>query len=72
MPICYVAFLYKLLGLLDVDLVYVESFCRVQHLSLTGKLLYPIADKFIVQWPSLLAGYTRAKYLGSFKAVGTS
>jgi hypothetical protein len=65
-PICYVAFLYKLLGLLDADIVFVESFCRVQHLSITGKLLYHIADRFIVQWPSLARQYPRAEYLGDF------
>ena len=67
-PIVFVAFLYKLLGILDVDIVFVESFCRVQKLSLTGKLLYPIADKFIVQWPQLLRLYGRAEYLGDFRA----
>jgi beta-1,4-N-acetylglucosaminyltransferase len=66
-PIVFVAFLYKLLGILDADIVFVESFCRVQKLSLTGKLLYPIADKFIVQWPQLLRQYGRAEYLGDFK-----
>jgi beta-1,4-N-acetylglucosaminyltransferase len=68
-PIVYVAFLYKLLGILDADIVFVESFCRVQKLSLTGKLLYPIADKFIVQWPQLLRQYGRAEYLGDFKTA---
>lgn len=65
-PICYSAYFLKLL-LLPVQryspsIVFVESFCRVQHLSLTGRLLYPIADKFIVQWPQLLADkrYPRA------------
>jgi len=46
-------------------LVFIESFCRVKSLSLTGKLLYPIADRFIVQWPDLCASYHRAEYLGA-------
>ena len=65
-PICFVAFLYKILGFLDADIVFVESFCRVQRLSLTGKLLYFIADKFIVQWTRLLTKHPRAEYLGDF------
>ena len=41
-----------------------ESIARVKSLSLSGKLLYPIADKFMVQWPDLLSKYPRAKYVG--------
>lgn len=69
MPLCYVAFIYKLCGLLDADIVFIESFCRVQKLSLTGRLLYYISDKFIVQWPELLGQYSRAEYLGDYKIV---
>ncbi|KAG0206236.1 RNA helicase [Mortierella sp. GBA30] len=36
------------------DLVFVESFARVRSLSLAGKLLYPLCDVFLVQWPGLL------------------
>eukprot|EP00981_Chlorochromonas_danica_P001437 scaffold300_cov173-Ochromonas_danica.AAC.5 len=66
-PICYGAFLWKLLGLSDTSIIFVESFCRVESLSITGKLLYPIADRFIVQWPSLAEKYSRAEYLGDFQ-----
>ena len=68
MPLCLVAFLYKLIGLLDVDIVFVESFCRVKKLSLTGRILYFFADKFIVQWPDLVNKYPRAEYLGDMKS----
>ena len=67
MPLCYAAFLYKVLGIMDTEIVFVESFCRVEKLSLTGKLLYYIADKFIVQWPQLAAKYPHTDYLGDFK-----
>ncbi|CAE6397301.1 unnamed protein product, partial [Rhizoctonia solani] len=33
--------------------VYIESFARVSSLSLSGKLVRPLADRFLVQWPSL-------------------
>ena len=62
--ICYAAFLLRFLGLSDSHIVFVESVCRVQKLSLTGRLLYPIADKFLVQWPQLLQKCPRAEYLG--------
>ena len=33
--------------------IFVESFARVKHLSLTGKLMQYLADRLIVQWPLL-------------------
>jgi beta-1,4-N-acetylglucosaminyltransferase len=36
-------------------LIFLESLARVKDLSFTGKLLYPIADLFLVQWPELLS-----------------
>lgn len=44
--------------------VYIESFARVNSRSLTGRLVYPIADLFLVQWESMLALYPKAKYVG--------
>lgn len=64
MPVCFSAFLLRVLGIADARIIYVESFCRVDKLSLSGKLLYHIADRFIVQWPQLLSQYKRAEYLG--------
>ncbi|KAG0064280.1 RNA helicase [Linnemannia elongata] len=46
------------------DLVFVESFARVKTLSLAGRLLYPLCDAFLVQWPGLVQRYPRAKYIG--------
>lgn len=63
-PICAVAYLIKFIGLHDVKLVYVESICRVEALSLSGKLLYYIADQMVVQWPELQTKYPRTTYLG--------
>ncbi len=63
-PLCYAAFLFKVIGLLETKIIFVESFCRVDQLSLTGKLLYLVSDRFIVQWQKLLTLYPRAEYLG--------
>lgn len=63
-PICLAAFIYRFLGLFDCKIVFVESFCRVEHLSLSGRLLYYFVDKFIVQWPQLAQQHTKCKYLG--------
>lgn len=40
--------------LLRIRTVFIESWCRVEDLSKTGQLVYPIADVFLVQWPELL------------------
>lgn len=40
--------------LLGIRTIFIESWCRVENLSKTGKLVYPIADAFLVQWPQLL------------------
>ncbi|XP_045442775.1 UDP-N-acetylglucosamine transferase subunit ALG14 homolog isoform X2 [Pipistrellus kuhlii] len=63
-PVCAAAVLLGVLGVKRVTLVYVESLCRVEHLSLTGRLLRPFADYFLVQWPALKAKYPSSVYLG--------
>lgn len=45
--------------------IYIESFARVNDLSLTGKKLYGKVDLFLVQWPELLNDYPKAKYYGN-------
>ncbi|XP_019386611.1 PREDICTED: UDP-N-acetylglucosamine transferase subunit ALG14 homolog [Crocodylus porosus] len=63
-PVCISALLLWILGLKKVIIVYVESICRVETLSLTGKILYYFSDYFIVQWPALKEKYPKSKYLG--------
>ncbi len=58
-PVCLTG---KLLG---KRIIYIESFARVDTASLTGKLMYRIADLFIVQWEELLRIYPKAIYGGS-------
>ena len=65
-PICFWAYLLKLLWIKDVKIVYVESICRVEHLSLSGLILYYLyaADFVLVQWLELQKLYPRTLYLG--------
>lgn len=56
-PVVYSAFIFRVLALGICKVVFVESLCRVQTLSLTGKLVYHIVDAFVVQWPSLKRKY---------------
>lgn len=44
--------------------VYIEIFDRIDKPTLTGKLVYPITDKFIVQWEELKKVYPKAINLG--------
>ncbi|OAG07688.1 Alg14-domain-containing protein [Paraphaeosphaeria sporulosa] len=45
--------------------VYAESFARVKTLSLSGKLLVRVVDRFLVQWEELEgAGGGRAEFVG--------
>lgn len=65
-PVCFWAYLLKFFALRDTRIIYVESWCRVQKLSLSGAILYylHIADSIFVQWPRLKEVYPRTKYIG--------
>lgn len=45
-------------------LVYVESLTRTRGLSLSGRMVYPLADAFLVQWPETAPHRRRAVYAG--------
>jgi beta-1,4-N-acetylglucosaminyltransferase len=51
--------------LLRVRLVYVESVTRTESISLSGRLLYPLADRFFTQWPGSAKQRRRAEYAGA-------
>lgn len=46
--------------LMGKKVVFIEALARVRSASLTGKLVYPFADLFIVRWPEMLKVYPRA------------
>lgn len=55
-------YLGKLFG---AKTIYIEVFDRIDAPTLTGKLVYPVADKFIVQWEEMKKVYPKAINLGS-------
>ncbi|MCD8117255.1 MAG: UDP-N-acetylglucosamine--LPS N-acetylglucosamine transferase [Oscillospiraceae bacterium] len=55
-------YLAKLMG---KKCIYIEVFDRIDRPTLTGKLVYPIADKFVIQWEEMKAVYPKAINLGS-------
>ncbi len=44
--------------------IYIETFANMVTKTATGKLLYPISDKFIVQWESMKELYPKAEFGG--------
>ena len=57
-PMCLIAKLHK------KKLIYIESFAKISSPTRTGKFLYHFADRFYVQWKSMLDIYPDAVYLG--------
>lgn len=60
LPLAYAHMLVNKLGLFNwkAKVLFIESFCRVRDLSLTGKLLMPLmsalpGSRFVVQWEEL-------------------
>jgi len=67
LPIAVCAFFFRVVGwMVKTKIVFVESFCRVTSLSLTGRLLYPIVDLFVVCWEQLHKIYPLAYLVTSF------
>ena len=54
-------YLGKLFG---IKTIYIEVFDRIDSPTLTGKLVYPVTDRFIVQWEDMKKVYPKAINLG--------
>ena len=55
-------YLGKMMG---AKLIYIEVFDRIDKPTMTGKMVYPIVDKFIVQWEEMKKVYPEAVNFGS-------
>ncbi len=55
-------YLGKLFG---AKTIYIEVFDRIDKPTVTGKLVYPVTDRFIVEWEEMKKVYPKAKNLGS-------
>lgn len=55
-------YLGKLFG---AKLIYIEVFDRIDKPTVSGRLVYPIADLFVVQWEEQKKVYPKAVNLGS-------
>lgn len=66
-PICLVAFVLKVFFINTAcKMVFIESYCRVKTISLSGKILLRFVDSFVVQWPLLVqtANTPKTHYFG--------
>ena len=61
-PAVPVAIIGKLLG---ATVIFIETFGAVETPSLTGRILYRIADHFYYQWESLARHFPRGTYAGA-------
>lgn len=68
-PIVVAAKIASLLNRRRISVVYCESLACVEHLSVSGRLVYCAADAFLVQWPQLLARYPAALCAGFAQQV---
>lgn len=50
--------------LMEKKLIYIEVYDRIDKATLTGRLVYPIVDCFIVQWEEQKKVYKKAINLG--------
>ena len=57
-PMCCLGKIFR------TKIIYIETFANINKKTATGRLLYPIADLFIVQWEEMLKIYPKAVYGG--------
>ena len=58
-PICYIGKLFK------SKIIFIETFANSNTKTLSGRMIYPISDLFIVQWEEMLKYYPKAIYGGA-------
>lgn len=58
-PFCWMARMH------GARVVYVESFTRIDSVSLSARMIAPIADRIYVQWPEALPHLPRARFVGN-------
>ena len=57
-PLCFIAHFFR------KKVIWIETFANSKTPTKAGKMIYPIADKFIVQWESMLEVYPKAEVGG--------
>lgn len=64
-PFFYFAKLFKM------KTIFIECYTRIDEPTVTGRVVYPVSDLFLVLWPDMLAKYgKKANYWGGLFEVG--
>jgi beta-1,4-N-acetylglucosaminyltransferase len=50
--------------LFGIRILFIETIARIQAPSLTGRLMYRLADRFFYQWRGLAEHFPRGRYVG--------
>lgn len=58
-PMCYLGWIFR------KKVIYIESFAKRTSPTLAGRIIYPIATTFVVQWESMLEFYPNAVCWGA-------
>ncbi|KJH50336.1 oligosaccharide biosynthesis protein Alg14 like protein [Dictyocaulus viviparus] len=68
-PVVFAAALFDMIRLRDTIIIYEESICRVESLSLSGSIIYflGLADGVIVQWKQLKEKYPRSLFINDLQ-----
>jgi UDP-N-acetylglucosamine:LPS N-acetylglucosamine transferase len=61
-PFAWLGRLYR------IPVFYVESFTRIEGLSLSGRMIAPVAERLYVQWPEALPNVPGARFAGNLFA----
>lgn len=57
-PMCYIAHAFK------KKIIFIETFAAVEQPTKAGKMVYKIADHFVVQWEDMTDFYPKAEFGG--------
>ena len=62
-PILFIGYILRILFILsEFKIMFIESYCRTKSISLCGKIVEPLCDRFIVLWKNLET--KKREYLG--------
>jgi beta-1,4-N-acetylglucosaminyltransferase len=68
-PVCLATLFFRVVGWMPAcRIVFVESYCRTETLSVTGRMLYHAADLFVVHWEPLTHSYPNTVLVSTFVA----
>ena len=59
------SFFFYLGKMMGAKTIYIEVFDRIDKPTMTGKIVYPVTDRFIVEWEEMKKVYPKAINLGS-------